>query len=83
MTFYGVVAYFMFRVYSSYVSGYVELRELVVDTCIKIVEKNGDDHRFRQVISRHKGVIRISEKLLEHIYSEMKPLKKNCWRNFG
>ena len=83
MTFYGVVAYFMFRVYSSYVSGYVELRELVVDTCIKIVEKNGDDHRFRQVISHHKGVIRISEKLLEHIYSEMKPLKKNCLRNFG
>ena len=76
MTFYGIVSYFMFRVYSSYVSGYVELRELAVDTRIKI-EENDDDRRLRRVVSRDdKGVIRISEKLLEHIYNEMKPLKK-------
>ena len=77
MTFYGIVAYFLFRFYSSYVCGYVEFRELAFDACTKIVEEKGDEQDIRRVVSRDdKGIIRISEKLLEHIYSEMKPLKK-------
>ena len=81
MTFYGVIIYFMFRGYSSYVNGYVELREIAFDTCEDILEGESCDHRIRQVAYRdEEGVIRISEKLLEHICKEMKPLKENIQR---
>ena len=77
MTCYGTFAYLMFFIYSSYLCGYVELRELAFDACTKILEEKGDEQDIRQVVFRDdKGVIRINEKLLEHIYSEMKPLKK-------
>ena len=77
MTFYGTVAYFMFCRYSSYVNGYVELRKLAFKTCKKILKENGNEQDIKRVVSRDdKGVIRINDKLLEHIYSEMKPLKK-------
>ena len=44
MTFYGVIIYYTFRVYSSNVNGYVELREIAFDTCKDILEDNSNDN---------------------------------------